>query len=355
MEKLDHKNSERNSGMELLRILAILMIISVHYLDASGGGILAQPFSPSFNILSARALESFAIIGVNLFVLITGYFGCTSRGLNLRRFVNLILVVAFWGLLLFFHDLSAGTPFSFALLARSLFPYMFGSLWYCRVYFILLFIAPFLNILISDLTKRGLCSVTAVLMVLFSLLPSFVPAFENAAGYDIISFVMLYFIGATVRLSIDKKPSKLLSVLLYFVCSAVTAVFSIYGDGLSYWGYDFISCVLASVFLFLAFCQINFRSRFINYLGKMTFGIYILNVSFPNLYTKFVVREDYFTSKYFIVHFLVCVFGFFIVGTVCETIRTGIFRFTVDPLLDKIPFVNKRLFTKIGKQHSTMN
>ncbi len=48
-------SKSRNSGPELLRIIAMLMIIAVQYLDAGGGGILSRPFSVTRNDSVARA------------------------------------------------------------------------------------------------------------------------------------------------------------------------------------------------------------------------------------------------------------------------------------------------------------
>ena len=343
-------SKSRNSGPELLRIIAMLMIISVHYLDAGGGGIVSRPFTMNFNNAFARGAESVAIIGVNLFVLITGYFSVKQKGINLRRITGIVLLVAFWGGLLYIHGLAAGETFSFVGLIKALFPYMFGTMWYIRVYLMLVILAPFLNILLNRLNSKGLITYIAAITVLFSLLSSFVPAFKNAAGYDIIHFIMMYSIGAAVNLKSDRLPSKSLCFIIFLISSAATTAFSVWGDGLPYWGYDFITCVVSSAALFALFIQIEFHSGIINFIAKTTLGIYVLNISFPYLYTRFIIREQYFDSRYLIVHFAASVIGFFVVACVLETARTLLFSVTVDKVLDKIKFINKRYLQNIEKE-----
>ena len=312
--KTDSTVLKRNSSIELLRIIAVLMVITVHYLDASGGGILAERFVPDFNHSIARIIESLAIIGVNLFVLISGYFGVNQNGINLKRVLGIITLVAFWGLLIYFHNIASGEKFSILGVVKALFPYLFGEMWYIRVYLMLLILTPFINVMLNNLRVRAFTSLFIIILILFSILPSFLPAFKNTYGYDIVHFVMVYCIGAYLKNGIKRMPPKYLCLVAYFVFSAITTAFSVFGDGLPYWGYDFITNVLSSLALFMFFAQFSLFSRIINYVAGSVLGIYVLNISFPNLYTKFVIRENYFDSRLFIIHLLCSVLGFFILA-----------------------------------------
>ncbi len=64
---------ERKSNIELLRIILMMMVITLHFNIPSGHAIeLASNVPLNLNIL--YILESFSICAVNTFVLITGYF-----------------------------------------------------------------------------------------------------------------------------------------------------------------------------------------------------------------------------------------------------------------------------------------
>lgn len=341
----------RESSIELLRIIAVIMVITVHYLGDGDNNILSLQANLSgigfINYLLSRVIESVAIIGVNLFVIISGYFSINSKGINIRRIVNLLIVVAFWGILAYFHGVACGeVSISLLGVTKSLFPYFFETFWYVRVYVILMIFSPFINLLLERLTKQAYLYFVIIYIICFSLLPSFCNAFENKRGYDIISLIMYYVIGGYIRKCLEKRPNRYICLLLFFIFSGLTSLCSVFVD-VPYWGYDFILYLLSTIFLFLFFEQIHFTSKVVNYLAKMTFGVYVLNVVFPDLYTKLIIRGDVYYSSRFALHIIVCVLGFWIVATLFEIIRTYIFKYTIDRVFDKIGVLNKRVLTKI--------
>lgn len=63
---------ERNSTIEILRIISMLFVVGLHYLNTGiGGGLLTNIL---FNKLWTHMFESVGIVAVNVFVLISGYF-----------------------------------------------------------------------------------------------------------------------------------------------------------------------------------------------------------------------------------------------------------------------------------------
>ena len=63
----------RESQFELLRIVAMAMILMVHFNGVVMEKFLPVTAQPFVHLWGAELLESMAIIGVNLFVLISGY------------------------------------------------------------------------------------------------------------------------------------------------------------------------------------------------------------------------------------------------------------------------------------------
>jgi surface polysaccharide O-acyltransferase-like enzyme len=62
----------RNFGLELLRIISMLMIVTLHYLGH--GNVLETVDIFSFNYYIAWFIQSLSYVSVNIFVLISGYF-----------------------------------------------------------------------------------------------------------------------------------------------------------------------------------------------------------------------------------------------------------------------------------------
>lgn len=85
----------RNSSIELYRILAMEMIITLHFFSAAQAG--GQFAEGSAGYYLYHIAESACICGVNMFVLITGYFAGSKREVEINKILKLCIDVAFWG------------------------------------------------------------------------------------------------------------------------------------------------------------------------------------------------------------------------------------------------------------------
>ena len=63
---------KRIDSLELLKIISILMVIGLHYLNINMGGMLSE--SNNIYGLITHILESACICACNIFILISGYF-----------------------------------------------------------------------------------------------------------------------------------------------------------------------------------------------------------------------------------------------------------------------------------------
>ena len=71
--------AERESNIELLRIVSMLMVVLVHIDGASLGLPQALTVAATARDVWQLAVEALVIIGVNCFTLISGYFGIRLR------------------------------------------------------------------------------------------------------------------------------------------------------------------------------------------------------------------------------------------------------------------------------------
>ena len=65
----------RQSNFELLRIVAMLLIVAHHFLIATG-----RLDYRSGTLRGGELVNSFCVVGVNCFILISGYFGIKWHG-----------------------------------------------------------------------------------------------------------------------------------------------------------------------------------------------------------------------------------------------------------------------------------
>ena len=350
---LKWNKKERQAGVDLLRLIAVLMISTGHYLSA---WILNYSEFGSFNTKIARMIEALAVVSVNLFILISGYFGINSKGMNLRRIVNMLVMIAFFSCGSYLIQSATGQiSFHFIAFLKSLIPYMFEGYWFIRVYLILSVIAPFLNVGLIKLEGRNYLLLLALCFCVFSVLPSFSKAFQNGNGFDIIHFVFMYALGGYIKLHMVKKPRPVVCFLGYIIFGIVTFLFSIYGDNLGYWAYDFISVVPESVFLFLTFVQIRLKSRPISFLAKSSLAVFVTENSIPGLYKDILKVKNYMDSSLFLLHFIGSIICFTVFALCLDCVRRFIFKYSVDKILDRIPFINRHIFTSLEESDTLDN
>ena len=131
-------NPNRNYGIDLLRILAMFMVLVLHILG-QGGILQAQPVSPR-NYWTAWFLEIAAYGAFDVYALISGFVGCKAK----RRYASL---AELW-LRVFFYSVSFSVIdklfFNRTIGKRKLlfafFPLTKGYWWYFTMFFALFFL-----------------------------------------------------------------------------------------------------------------------------------------------------------------------------------------------------------------------
>ena len=290
--------NKRLSNIEALRILAMFMVIVLHYLDK--GGLLTST-TETFTTHSyvAWLLESFAIVATNVYVLITGYFMCNSS-FKVSRVVKIICQVLWYSILIpvVFVLVGAVDLGSFGLyeILQVVFPVHMYQYWFVTGYVVLLLLAPFLNAGIRQLSQKQLLLAAGFLVAYEALPKSVLPVsfVTDKAGYDILWMVCLYLIGAYIRnygipfFSNLKKSllSYVAGVLLIFASLiAMRAVYfklDAFGDNINFaYDYNHILCIFASVALFYTFLHIRLSegkiSNAVVAVAPYTFGVYLLH------------------------------------------------------------------------------
>lgn len=130
----------RQTNLELCRIVAMLLVMTVHTTFVTIGWETS-----SFVI---RMLAAFSIIGVNVFVLLTGYFSTTPK---ISSISNLVFICFFWMMISFGCKIIFHQELSY----RDLF-FITNSNWFIPSYITLLFFTPILNSFCNLASKRQL-------------------------------------------------------------------------------------------------------------------------------------------------------------------------------------------------------
>ena len=144
---------ERKSSIELLRIIAILLIISFHYVYKSG--FIFE--SLNYNSFVVKTFYYFGELGVNLFILITGYFMVKGK-FSMKKLIKLIIEVNFYYIIssVMFEIIRGGDLSSLFRLSNYylFFSVLFGRYWFVTAYVLVYVLSPFLNKLINGINKH---------------------------------------------------------------------------------------------------------------------------------------------------------------------------------------------------------
>lgn len=140
-----NKTKVRDSNIELLRILAIMGVVVLHYNNWNIGGGLRYVEAGSVNQTVLIILESVFICAVNLFMLITGFFSCTSQKRNLSKVLMLLLQVSVFRMIRYLKttgEVISGSGFLLILLPVNYFVILYTAVYLISPYVNLIYCNP---------------------------------------------------------------------------------------------------------------------------------------------------------------------------------------------------------------------
>ena len=207
----------RQSNIELCRIISILLVLIVHSAFAANG------FPQEFNSQSLWLifLESISIIGVNVFIFISGYF---SIKLKAKTISSLIFICAFYFVLLTSISLVMGHPFQ---IKNILF--VSECHYFVLDYIGLALISPILNTFVENIEKKRFLKILILLIVYqtyFGWFPG-ANATEFDYGYSLMSFSIIYLIARYVKFYGVPNTIRNNAGILYLLATVALIVLSI--------------------------------------------------------------------------------------------------------------------------------
>ena len=370
---------ERMANLELLRCVAMMMVVALHYLGK--GKLLPDLAGASVGPggTAAWLLESFCIVAVNVYMFISGYFLGTSS-FRLSRLVGLWLQVwaysVTFGLLGAVTGVMRETVFDTHYLLTLLFPVSMEHYWFMTAYVFLYLLLPFVGVAAGRMTKRQLQTALGLLLFNFCFLKSIFPVrFEmDRVGYDCLWYLCVFLSAVYMRrfgcILFEKKG---MGAGLYVGCCML-----IFGGTMVLHGiylrtgslshvlhlfqeYNHILPFLAAAGLFAAFYRMKITGRaagIINRIAPCTLGVYLLHENLGLRYTwqKWLGAEavEAAVQGGGAVSIAVLLFGtaaavlcVFACGIAVEMARQGLFRILRRGLEHLSPC--RKLFDKIGR------
>ena len=294
--------NKRRSNFEWLRILAMAMIITLHYMF-KGGMLLSAADDVSASNLILWSLTYLSICAVDAYVLISGYF-LVETEFKLRRLLGLIVQILEYSLLITAVMIFTGQVSLAEIDLYSWIGYVFPigteEYWFITAYVFMYVLSPVLGAGAKALSERKL-RIAILTLLLFTtlektILPMALPT--DRSGYEFGWFIILYLIAAYIRLYGIKwlENSMIKSWLLYLLSVTITLLCGVgfahlYGvTGIETFkryseltvDYNYLFVLTSAIGLFYIFKNARFNedgvpASIARKLGALTLGVYLLH------------------------------------------------------------------------------
>lgn len=328
----EQNKPERKSGLELLRIVTMLMIISCH----TGHAPFNFPVEIiSINRLWQQFLNMGAGLGDDMFIMISGYFLVKSEGLKFRKIFSLWIRLFFYSVIFYYIFVLAGTEnFDIKTALSILMPVMRNKWWFVSTYFVLYFLHPYINILLRSFTRDDYKKFMLIMLVCWVII------MRALHGSNVTAFIILYCLAAYIRLWADDYGSRkfiyygavfiALNFMTVIVLDLIGTRIPVFGQNAAFF------CemmrpftVLACLCLLIGFKHLDIQSRTINTIASATFGVYLIHDNEfvrPFLWNDLVRNASLRDSPYLIPYTVAVILIIYTVCTVIELTRSKIFR-----------------------------
>ncbi len=353
---ISEKNT-RNSSIELLKIIGILLIVISHvvqtlhesniYIDYKDYIINLCLATKNIQYLILSMLQYSGTIGNTIFFVCSAYFLLDSKKSNKRKILQMLMDIWIISVIIFIpvYILRRG-DIGIKMIIHQLFPTLFGNNWYMTCYLLFYSIYPFLNIIIEKVNKLTLFRITLIMLFLY-----FGINFLHTGYFYISDFILwigIYFTIAYMKLYLvdisNNIKLNIIIVLIGFIINytiiGVTNIlglhFSFFSDKLFRWNRNNPFILMMVIGFFNIVRNINFKNNIINYLSKLSMLIYIIH---ENMLLRIYYRPmlwEYVYVNYGYRYILVWTFILVIIVFLFGLILSIIYKCTIQKLVIKI-------------------
>lgn len=288
---------KRNSSLELFRIFVMLLIVMHHYVVHSGliDEIVKNPTGNIYFFLFGM----WGKVGINCFVLITGYFMCQSK-ITLHKFLKLFLEVEFYSIILGAIFIASGyTPFSWRYLYSMLIPFNGVSSNFTACFLLFYLLIPFLNTCINNINKKQHLSLLLLCVFIYTVLGSLSFIYRVSFNY-VTWFCVLYVIASYLKkypiiydnsfrfwgimTAFNLFISVFSIVLIIYVMDYFDLKKNFFRAGFFLIDSNKILALSLSVSMFMMFKNLRLKySKVINTIGSCTFGVFLIHDFFGGM------------------------------------------------------------------------
>ncbi len=288
--KLSGDPQARILGLDLLRILSMVMIIGLHMLGQ--GGILSSAAEGSGSRYAAVGMQCLFYCAVDCYGLLSGYVSGVRRHHGAKLLLLWLEVVLYSLLFAVFFRWRYPQYVGRDAFVNAVLPVLTRQYWYFTGYFGLALVMPLLEGGLAKLESRRAVRGFFLMLLFLCLLPTLLhsDAFHLRGGYSMLWLLLLYLMGAALRRgSRFQRVGAVPLLLTAAVCYGLTLLSVLrpmnlpYTSGITLLNYTSPTVALFSACLLLLFSRLRGRGgrgeKLITGLGRCSFGVYILHTN----------------------------------------------------------------------------
>ena len=292
-----HSGNMRDSGIELLKVIAILLIVINHVVQTLGSENPLIGYSDYILDLSCATKEMqlvilmimrhFGTLGNNIFFICSAWFLLDRKTVSVRKITEIMMDVWVISVIL----LAAVQIFmgvSVPLIVKSLLPTTFANNWYLTCYILFYAVHTSLNKIILGMTQKQLLKTASVLAFLYIGCDFVKGGLFFPSG--LIVWGTLYFVIAYIKFYCKEtfRSNKVQLILLtigflgmvtmVFLTNALGLKTPIFYDKTLKW---VVNCnpflILMALSAFGLAKNFHFKSKLINNISKLSLLVYIIH------------------------------------------------------------------------------
>ena len=277
--------TKRNYTFDILRVLAMLMII-IHHVTINDFGLQKYLVTNEIILSNKQTLiliiiNSLVVIGVNIFFLLSGYF---KINLTKKKILNIIICIYLIFGIVTVIGLSLGfVQFNKETIINLINP--FGLYWFLLAYLIITILSPIFNLLIKNITKKQAIYFLIIVVLFFSIYSNYRDdVLHINRGYSLIWGSILYLLGGFIN---KFKIKNKYAIYVYFLLAIINSIiiyilFKLHRFDLAWqqYSYNNILVFFESISLFIWFNSINKKinkTKIITFFASSTLVTYLLH------------------------------------------------------------------------------
>ena len=336
------EGGQRNSSIEMLRIIAMFMILMSHFIGHNGYDVLKLPLGPE-RIFFQLVMRSGGAIGVVIFFSISAWFFLDKEQTiksNLKRVWIMERELLFWSLILVtFYLVFDRADLSMKLMVKSVMPLSMDVWWYATAYAIFLALLPFLAKGLKALGREYHLALAATVLVIWGL-TSFIPGMIGIND-GFFGFIYLFILISAYKWYMKPFTTKQVWLMtgiglgFFLLYTAASATLSLLGHDMGIYITDKwrLPVIMVGFGVFLLFDRVTFHNRTINRIAQSAFAVYLITdyeASEKLLWVRLFNLQNLYQQPLAILQILGILLAIYAACTLIDFIRQALFAVTID-------------------------